>query len=157
MLWCGWELLAPYAAEGVTNPFSPLLFISHRIPSSSDNDPRYQKGWLDLVFIAYYVVAWSFVRQAITLYICRPIARWFGIRKEAKLDRFGEQGYAVLYFAFTSIWGIVRPILSFLPFSLSHSESRRGSCPSFQHGGTTRSTSGSVSVPINQTFGVRWG
>ncbi|TBU32801.1 TLC domain-containing protein [Dichomitus squalens] len=113
VLWANWEILSPYFGKDLKNPFAPFLFISHRIPFTSDDDPRYRKGWLDLAFIAYYIVVWSFVRQAITIYICRPIAQWFGIRKEAKLDRFGEQGYAVLYFAFTSSWGI--RIMSQLP------------------------------------------
>jgi very-long-chain ceramide synthase len=108
VLYTNWEILAPYVAKGLSNPFAPLLFISHRVPESSPDDPRYQKGYLDLVFIAYYIIFWSFVRQTITLYICRPIARWFGIKKEAKLDRFGEQAYAVLYFGFTGFWGLVR-------------------------------------------------
>ena len=107
VLWANWELLSPYVAKDVPNPFTPLLFISHRIPTSPDDDPRYQKGYLDFLFLTYYIVFWSFVRQAITIYLCRPIARWFGIKKKAKLDRFGEQGYAVIYFAFTATWGVV--------------------------------------------------
>ncbi|KAI0832388.1 TLC domain-containing protein [Trametes gibbosa] len=106
ILWANWELVAPHVAPGLSNPFAPLLFISHRIPGTSDDDPRYQKGWLDLAFLAYYIVFWSFIRQTITLYFFRPLAKWFGIRRETKLDRFGEQGYAVLYFAFTGAWGM---------------------------------------------------
>lgn len=107
VLWANWELLSPYVAKGISNPFEPLLFISHRVPASPDDDPRYQKGFLDLVFIAYYIIVWSFVRQSITIHISRPLARWFGIKKEAKLDRFGEQMYAVLYFGFMGTWGLV--------------------------------------------------
>ncbi|KAI1795203.1 TLC domain-containing protein [Ganoderma leucocontextum] len=113
VLWANWELLSPYIAKDVPNPFTPLLFISYRIPSTPDDDPRYRKGYLDLVFLAYYIMFWSFVRQSITIYLCRPIARWFGIKKEAKLDRFGEQGYAMIYFAFTATWGL--RIMSQLP------------------------------------------
>ena len=108
MLWCNWELLAPYVAKDVPNPFRPLLFISHRVPSSPDSDPRYQKGYSDLAFIGYYIIFWSFVRQTITIHLCKPIARHYGIRKEAKLDRFGEQGYAVIYWGFMAAWGAVR-------------------------------------------------
>ena len=89
------------------NPFEPLLFISHPVPDSSPEAPRYQKGYLDLLFIAFYVIVWSFVRQGTTLYIFHPFARSFGIKKAAKLDRFGEQGYAITYFSFTSILGLV--------------------------------------------------
>lgn len=107
VLWANWEVLAPYVAKGLPNPFAPLLFISHRLPGWPDDDPRYRKGYLDFVFIAYYIVVWSFVRQIITLRLCRPVARYFGIKREAKLARFGEQGYALVYFAFMGLWGVV--------------------------------------------------
>lgn len=106
--YCNWEFITPYISPGAPNPFAPLLFLSHYIPTSSPDDPRYAKGYLDLVFLAYYIIFWSWVRQFITIYICWPLARWFGIRKSGKLERFGEQGYAVLYFTFTGVWGIVR-------------------------------------------------
>ena len=90
------------------SPFAPLLFVSYPTPSPTNDitDPRYRKGWLDLVFLAYNVVFFSFVRQFSLFRICYPIARYFGIRKEAKLARFGEQGYAILYFAFFGAWGL---------------------------------------------------
>jgi acyl-CoA-dependent ceramide synthase len=68
---------------------------------------------LDLVFLAYLVVFFSFVRQAIIYRICYPIAQYLGIRKKAKLARFGEQGYAIIYFAFFGAWGL--RIMSQLP------------------------------------------
>jgi len=105
VLYLNWELLAPYVAKGIPNPFAPLLFISHPVESSTPDDPRYQKGYLDLVFLAYYVIFWSFVRQFVTLYACLPIARYFGIKKEAKLDRFGEQGYSFVYWGIMGAWG----------------------------------------------------
>lgn len=85
-----------------------MLFISHPTPSPTDDttDPRYRKGYLDLVFIAYHIIFFSFLRQSFTTYVCRPFAQSFGIRKEAKLARFGEQGYAVFYFTITGLWGL---------------------------------------------------
>ncbi|KAI0081743.1 longevity assurance proteins LAG1/LAC1 [Panus rudis PR-1116 ss-1] len=112
-LWANWELLAPYLAPGTQNPFSPLLFISHRLPDAFPQDPRYQKGWLDLLFIAYYVIFWSFVRQTITLHFLKPLGKWFGLTKEAKIDRFAEQGYATMYFTVMASWGL--RIMSQLP------------------------------------------
>ncbi|PCH41067.1 longevity assurance proteins LAG1/LAC1 [Wolfiporia cocos MD-104 SS10] len=118
VLWANWELFTPFIHTGLPNPFAPLLFISHPVTPgpgtlATADAPRYAKGYLDLVFITYYVVFWSFFRQAITLYVCQPVARWFGIRKEAKLARFGEQGYALVYFAIMGAWGI--RIMSQLP------------------------------------------
>jgi acyl-CoA-dependent ceramide synthase len=94
---------------------APLLFISYPTPSPTDDstDPRYRKGWLDLVFVAYYVVFFSFVRQSVLFGICYPVARYFGIRKREKLARFGEQGYAIFYFSFFGAWGL--RIMSHLP------------------------------------------
>ncbi|CDO71250.1 hypothetical protein BN946_scf184908.g7 [Trametes cinnabarina] len=115
VLWASWELLAPHTMGLglVSNPFSPLLFISHRIPGTSDDDPRYQKGYLDLAFICYYVVFWALVRQSLLVYVLRPLGRRLGLKKEAKIDRFGEQGYAILYFAVMGAWGM--RIMSTLP------------------------------------------
>jgi very-long-chain ceramide synthase len=104
-----WINFAPlFVNHPQSSPFAPLLFISHTTPSptNDDADPRYRKGWLDLVFIAYYIIFWSFVRQSIIIYILRPSSRYLKIRKVAKRERFGEQGYAVIYFAFFGIWGV---------------------------------------------------
>ncbi|EIW79356.1 longevity assurance proteins LAG1 LAC1 [Coniophora puteana RWD-64-598 SS2] len=105
ILWANWEVLAPYVAPSLSNPFEPLLFISHQVPSSLSDDPRYQKGYLDLVFVAFHIVFFCFLRQVITITIGHPAAKYFGIRKHAKVDRFGEQSYAVVYFAVMGAWG----------------------------------------------------
>ena len=99
--------MQPLLGKDIANPFAPLIFISYRVPESSAEDPRYQKGWLDLVFVAYYIVVWSVVRQCITLYLCRPMARYFGLKKEEKIDRLGEQVYSILYAGLNGLWGMV--------------------------------------------------
>lgn len=106
VLYINWEMLTPRLAPGLPNPFAPLIFISHRVQSSSPEDPRYAKGYLDLVFIASYVVFFSFLRQIFILHVFRPFARWYGIKK-SKFDRFGEQGYAIVYWGAMSVWGYV--------------------------------------------------
>ncbi|KAK2466282.1 hypothetical protein APHAL10511_001924 [Amanita phalloides] len=113
VLFSNWHLLAPVLAPSLPNPFAPFFLLSGRIPSSSPHDPRYAKSYFDLLFITYYVIFWSFVRQALTIYVSRPIARYFGIRKPAKVDRFGEQTYALFYFAAFGLWGF--RVMSQLP------------------------------------------
>ncbi|KAI0307160.1 longevity assurance proteins LAG1/LAC1 [Multifurca ochricompacta] len=111
-----WIVFAPlFFTHPPPSPFAPLFFISHPTPSPTDDitDPRYRKGWFDLVFLAYYVVVFSFVRQFFLFKVCYPIAHHFGIRKEGKLARFGEQGYAIIYFSFFGAWGV--RIMSHLP------------------------------------------
>lgn len=105
-LYINWEVITPLVAPGLPNPFAPLIFISHYIQSSSPEDPRYAKGYLDLVFVASYVVFFSFLRQIFLLHVFRRFAQWYGI-KRSKFDRFGEQGYAIVYWGTMSVWGYV--------------------------------------------------
>ena len=110
-----WTVFNPFVlSRHSPSPFSPLFFMSHPTPSPTDDfsDPRYRKGWFDLIFLAYHVVFFSFVRQTVIYRICYPIAQYFGIR-EGKLARFGEQGYAIVYFSFFGAWGL--RIMSHLP------------------------------------------
>ena len=111
-----WIIFTPLILSHLPpSPFSPFLFISHPTPSPTDDssDPRYRKGWLDLIFLAYHVVVFSFVRQAVIHKIWYPVAQYFGIRDKRKLARFGEQGYAIVYFGFFGTWGL--RIMSHLP------------------------------------------
>ncbi|KAL9712880.1 sphingosine N-acyltransferase lag1 [Leucoagaricus gongylophorus] len=105
ILYVNWELVAPLAPPGIPNPFANIFLIAGRVPGSSDTDPRYQKSYWDLAFIAYYVVFWSFVRQSLSSRVSQPIAWHFGIRKPAKMDRFCEQAYALIYFTTFGAWG----------------------------------------------------
>ncbi|KAF7301749.1 TLC domain-containing protein [Mycena indigotica] len=99
--------LGPYLPDGqLPNPFAPLFLLSNPVASSPPDDPRYAKSYLDLVFIAYYVVFFSCFRQLVTVNLFRRVGHAYGINKEGKLDRLGEQGYAVVYFLLSSLWGI---------------------------------------------------
>ncbi|KAF8605523.1 longevity assurance proteins LAG1/LAC1 [Ceratobasidium sp. AG-I] len=114
VLYLNFELVDRYIHKiPYNNPFAPLLFISYYLPDSSSSDPRYAKGFLDLAFVAYYVIFFSFVRQSVTIYIIIPFARALGINRESKLDRFAEQGYAVLYFGTFGSLGLY--VMSQLP------------------------------------------
>ncbi|CAE7203639.1 unnamed protein product [Rhizoctonia solani] len=106
-LYANFEFVTRYILkQPYSNPFAPLLFISYPLSDSEPSDLRYGKGWLDLVFLAYYVIFFSFVRQSVTIHIIKPLAQRLGVRKEAKLDRFAEQGYAVLYFGVFGTLGL---------------------------------------------------
>lgn len=96
------------------NPFKPMLFISHHITSSSPDDPRYAKGWLDIPFILYHIIVFSFIRQFTLFKIIFPVARKLGIKKQGKLDRFGEQAYAMLYYGTMGFWGAVSAVNWFI-------------------------------------------
>ncbi|KAJ6626537.1 TLC domain-containing protein, partial [Mycena sp. CBHHK59/15] len=67
----------------------------------------YAKGYGDLALLAYTVVLFSFLRLVLSHYAFPALARSRGITKKTKLLRFGEQGYAVVYFAVFGAWGYV--------------------------------------------------
>ncbi|KAJ7758965.1 longevity assurance proteins LAG1 LAC1 [Mycena maculata] len=119
VLYLTWELFVPQLEPilapispyvRLSNPFGPIFLISHLVPTSDPEDPRYAKGGCDLLFIAYNIVFFSCFRQLVTVTLCRRIAKYFHIHKQAKVDRFGEQGYAVIYFAIFGAWGFVSPV-----------------------------------------------
>jgi acyl-CoA-dependent ceramide synthase len=58
-----------------------------------------------LGFLAYYIVFFSFVRQTLALKVSQPVAKYFGLKRETKIDRFAEQTYALVYFAVSGTCG----------------------------------------------------
>ncbi|KAJ7232419.1 TLC domain-containing protein [Mycena rebaudengoi] len=100
-----WELFATPTFSHHSNPFELMFGLSHRAPTSDPADPRYLKGYFDLLFVAYYIVFFSFVRQIVTVTLLGRAAKYFGIKRESKVDRFGEQGYFIVYFLIFGAWG----------------------------------------------------
>lgn len=100
--------MGAYLEPGIPNPFAPIFLLSGYIPTSSPEDIRYRKTWWDIVFLGYYIVFFSFVRQILAIKVSQPVAKYFGLKRESKIDRFGEQTYALFYFAFFGAWGYVR-------------------------------------------------
>ncbi|KAJ7245926.1 TLC domain-containing protein [Mycena haematopus] len=106
----------------IPNPFTPFFLLSHAAPfpatrpnASTSPDPSvrvYIKGPLDLLFIAYAVVLFSFLRLVLTHEAFPALARRLGMTKRTKVERFGEQGYQVVYFATFGGWGIYNLLTS---------------------------------------------
>lgn len=96
---------------GSDNPLTPLLWISYALPPipGDASSTRYGKGPKDLLFLGFYIIVFSFVRQALTEYLLRPLARALGLKTEGKITRFMEQAYAVVYFSWSGAFGLVRP------------------------------------------------
>lgn len=108
VLYFNWNLVTPYVEPGLPNPFAPLFQVSGYLKDSKPEDPRYSKTYLDLAFIAYYIVFFSFCRESLGKAVSHPLARYFGLKKEAKIERFAEQFYALVYFSITGVAGYVR-------------------------------------------------
>jgi hypothetical protein len=94
-LWAAWECFAPppsslFLSYTVpSNPFAAFLFISY--PIQHLGETRYKKGWNDVAFLAFYVVAFSFVRQAATQFVIKGLGTRLGVRRGRKMERFLEQ------------------------------------------------------------------
>ncbi|MCO5596178.1 hypothetical protein L7F22_050238 [Adiantum nelumboides] len=113
LLWANWQVFTP----NVPNPFTPLIFITHQIPIAeviktdpslaANNDViRYQKGYGDILFLLFYIIVFSFLRQSTTIYLFKPFAAWWGISNDRKRERFMEQGYSFLYWGSAGLFGI---------------------------------------------------
>jgi acyl-CoA-dependent ceramide synthase len=136
--WMGWSILLPDRP----NPLDPFVKISYPLPRTlTESNTRYGKGALDLCFLSFYVIVFSFTRQASFEYLIKPLARYHNLRSETKMLRFQEQAYTCLYMGFFATVGLVRgPLRS--QFDLRGR--RSGSCPTCQPGGTRPSSSGSA-------------
>lgn len=139
-----WGLMEVLQTKAKPNPLSPGVKISYPLPRlPNETVTHYDKGPLDLYFLAFYVVVFSFIRQSVTEYVLRPFAKSQGIKGESKLLRFMEQGYAFLYFSVFGSLGLVSLSLWHLIIWLTFFS---GSCQTNRHGGTRQINSGSTGL-----------
>lgn len=89
-----------------SNPLSAFIMISYPLPLEKDESyPRYGKGSRDFLFLGFYIIVFSFIRQTLTECILRPYAKWLRL-KGTKQDRFVDQGYAVFYWGSATLIGL---------------------------------------------------
>jgi acyl-CoA-dependent ceramide synthase len=106
-----WAILEQFRFLGWigSNPLTSFVLISYRLPLQADESyHRYGKGTKDFLFLAFYIVVFSCIRQTVTEYLIRPYARYLAL-KGTKQDRFVDQGYAVFYWGSATLIGMVRP------------------------------------------------
>lgn len=90
-LYCAWETLLAKSTDW-DNPFKPFLFISYPLPAQDDGITRYRKGYKDVLFLLFWVVGFSFLRQGLTIWLVKPLGIKLGLKKNnRKLERFMEQ------------------------------------------------------------------
>ncbi|CAJ0636754.1 480_t:CDS:10 [Entrophospora sp. SA101] len=88
------------------NPFYRLLFISYPIHIKTSDEILYLKGYWDLGFIFFWLVAFTFIREFTMQYILRPLAIFGKIKNKREITRFMEQGYVVIYCTISSSVGL---------------------------------------------------
>lgn len=99
-----------FAASNDKSPANPLygmLFSSYRIePEQEGGVVMYGKGKKDFLFVGYYMIVLSFVREFVMQQILEPLALWNGLKREGKIKRFMEQTYVIFYTGIVGPWGL---------------------------------------------------
>ena len=104
-------IYGPAPSYSLDNPVTTALrdFFLSIHAKLFPNEPkllRYGKGWLDVCFMGFYIIVFSFLRQVITGHIFKPLAARWNLKTENKCVRFAEQGYALTYWGVMSIFGL---------------------------------------------------
>lgn len=96
-------LVLYYLKPTSDNPVTHALFVSY--PVQENGRTMYAKGRLDALFVAFYIVVFTFTREFSMQFILAPLARRLGLRS-GKVQRFMEQGYTIMYFTCSASYGI---------------------------------------------------
>ncbi|SCV67318.1 BQ2448_5964 [Microbotryum intermedium] len=91
------------------NPFTWFWYISYPIVpthAGEDHTPRFRKGPRDVLYVFGWIVIFSCIRQSLRTPLF-ALGRKLGLKRTRKLERFMEQGYAFIYFATSSLCGLV--------------------------------------------------
>ncbi|KAK9459465.1 TLC domain-containing protein [Lipomyces oligophaga] len=90
----------------VYSVLKPFLTLSYPAFDASSGKVMYGKGLKDFCFVAFYTVVFTFIREFCMQQILEPLARYSGLRKKGKIDRFMEQTYAIIYYGVMAPWGL---------------------------------------------------
>ncbi|KAJ1939005.1 Sphingosine N-acyltransferase lag1, partial [Kickxella alabastrina] len=83
---------------------SPFVHLQHKIVD--DDQGRYNRGRRDVYYILHWVVAFTLVRATVMYKMLEPFIKWYGVRSQHKIMRFGEQGWLTIYYIFSFATGI---------------------------------------------------
>jgi acyl-CoA-dependent ceramide synthase len=87
---------------------APFVELQHAISTEELKDPtggpRYQRDWLDYYYVITWIIGFTFLRAAVMQWVLRPLARSQGVYAPAKLQRFMEQGWLVLFYSIS--WSV---------------------------------------------------
>ncbi|KAJ7822836.1 hypothetical protein B0H13DRAFT_2447095, partial [Mycena leptocephala] len=135
-------LLRPYLPlplQHIENHFTPFFLLSHPAPGSErlsaavvrldlvGTTQLYLEGPGDLTLLAYSVVLFPFLWLVLSHSLFTMLARRWGIKRARKAARFGEQGYAAMYFLVVGIWWVYT--LSTTPAPLRRTSGLTGVAP----------------------------
>lgn len=79
-----------------------MICVSY--PISGTN--QYGKGVNDFLFVAYYALFFTFLREFLMCCLFRPAAHICGVKKPGKVARFMEQAYSMFYYGLSGPFGL---------------------------------------------------
>lgn len=79
-----------------------LMTISYPIEGTD----QYGKGVNDFLFVGFYSIFFTFFREFLMSCVLRPLALFLGVKKEAKVKRFMEQTYSMVYYGLSGPFGL---------------------------------------------------
>lgn len=90
--------------ETSNNFLEPFFLLSYPIPGT--HPVQYGKGPKDFCFVLMAMLFFTFFREFWMQVILRPLAVSFGIQKKAKINRFMEQSYSIVYYGLAGPLGL---------------------------------------------------
>lgn len=79
-----------------------LLVVSYHIEGTD----QYGKGANDFYFVGFYALFFTFFREFLMCCVLRPLAHFLGVKKAAKVKRFMEQTYSMIYYGLSGPLGL---------------------------------------------------
>jgi acyl-CoA-dependent ceramide synthase len=93
------------AASAMGSPMATkMVKLSYETSPGSD---QYDKGSDDAYFVAFWVLAFTFLRAFVMRYVFTPFAKAYGADTPAKQQRFAEQGWSFTYYSIFWSLGMV--------------------------------------------------
>lgn len=99
----------------LSNISAKFLHLSYQLPGTDTLAPSttrvasqltgwtssalYVKGIDDIFIVAFWVVAFTFIREVVIRFLWFPLAKMGGVTRHSTLARFGEQGWNIVYFS----------------------------------------------------------
>lgn len=99
-VWTAYFTSGNYTESNILHMF---VAISYHVPGTN----QYGKGIKDLAFVTFHMVFFTFFREFCMECILRPLAKFLlGSTKPAKVTRFMEQSYSVIYYGLSGPFGL---------------------------------------------------
>lgn len=101
-------ILVALAGVHVAAPqLRPLVRKFYTVSHYNPTTDRYAKGYDDGYLVAFWIIAFTFLRSFALEHIFTPLAKRGGIKSKKGIVRFTEQAWMMVYYTTSTALGIV--------------------------------------------------